>query len=68
MSNTNLKNEDILYYLAKSVRTGKKVKTVNIEKLGKHSDLILKHEDPLAYLKAYAVKRTKEEKRRLFVH
>ncbi|MDI6453803.1 IS1634 family transposase [Peloplasma aerotolerans] len=57
-----LKNEDILYYLAKSVRTGKQVKTVNIEKLGKHSDLILKHKDPLTYLKAYAKKRTAEEK------
>ncbi len=57
-----LKNEDILYYLAKSVRTGKQVKTINIEKLGKHSELILNHKDPLSHLKNYAKKRTEQEK------
>lgn len=35
-------NGDYNYYLAKSVRKGGKVSTVNLESLGKHSELLKK--------------------------
>jgi transposase len=59
---TTKTQSDTIYYLAKTVRRGDKVKTVRLENLGKHSELIKDHEDPLAYLKSYAKKKTLEEK------
>ncbi|PZM83727.1 IS1634 family transposase [Candidatus Gracilibacteria bacterium] len=54
--------DDIIYYLAKSVRTSKgTIKSVIVEKLGKHSELIKKYDDPYKVLKEYAKKRTFEE-------
>jgi len=59
---TTKTQSDTIYYLAKSVRRGDKVKTVRLENLGKHSELIKIHTDPLEHLKAYAKKKTLEEK------
>ena len=53
---------DTFYYLAKTIRVDKKIKTIRIEKLGKHSELIKKHDDPVTYLRAYAKQKTLEEK------
>ncbi len=45
------KNGDYIYYLAHSVRKGKKVTTVNLSSLGKHSELLAKYDDPYTELK-----------------
>lgn len=55
-------NGDYNYYLAKSVRKNGKVSTVNLESLGKHSELLKKYDDPFKSLKEYAKKKTLEEK------
>lgn len=55
------KNDKIIY-LAKSVRKEGKVKTVNIKKLGKLSELSLKYDDPIAYCKNLAKELTEKEK------
>jgi transposase len=53
---------DTFYYLAKTVRIDKKIKTIRIEKLGKHSELIKEHKDPVVFLRAYVENKTEEEK------
>lgn len=55
---------DILYYMSRSIRNGKKSTTKVVEPLGKHSDLIKQHPDDLIpYLKNYVLQKTLEEKR-----
>lgn len=56
------KNGDYDYYLARSVRKKDKVTTVNVESLGKHSDLLKKYDDPFKALKEYAKEKTLEER------
>lgn len=51
---------DYNYYLADTVRKNGRSSTVNIKSLGKHSELVLKHEDPYTFLKDYAKKLTVE--------
>lgn len=53
---------DKVFYAAKSVRKGGKVKTVNIIRIGKLSELALKHPDPVAYCRAYVRKLTEDER------
>lgn len=53
---------DIIYYLSKGIRKNGKPSTVNIEIIGRHSELIRVHSDPLAYCKQYAIEKTKNEK------
>ncbi len=53
--------KDTIYYLAKSVRKNGKVTTVNIETIGKHSELLKTHSDPFEYAKTYAKEKTVEE-------
>lgn len=53
---------DYHYYLAKSVRKGNKTTTVNVESLGKHSDLLKIYEDPFESLKLLAKEKSLEER------
>lgn len=51
--NYDRKSKDPTYFLQKGIRKGKKVTTVNIARIGKHSELLKKYDDPLAYAKEY---------------
>jgi hypothetical protein len=62
INRVKIANGDYNYYLAKSVRKNGKVSTVNLESLGKHSELLKKYDDPFKSLKEYAKKKTLEEK------
>ncbi len=53
---------DIIYYISKTFRKGKKTFTKNVLRVGSHSELIKEHEDPLCYCKELAIKMTKDEK------
>ena len=57
--------DNITYYLAKTIRKGKKITTKNFERIGTHQELLLKHPDPLKYCKEYAKEKTKAEKQDL---
>lgn len=55
------KAEDPFYYIQTGARVGKKVKTLTVAKLGRHSDLISKGiDDPLEYAKKELAKYQKE--------
>lgn len=60
----NKKAEDPFYYIQKTVRNGSKTKSVTVRKLGRHSDLVKDHEDPLAYAKEELGKCNEEERKR----
>lgn len=53
-----------IYYLSKSVRVGNKTTTKTVEKIGTHEEIekICGDMEPLDWAKAYAAKRTAEEK------
>lgn len=55
---------DVIYYLSKGVRRNGKCTTENIRQIGKHSELIKLHKDPLAYCREYAKQITLEEKKK----
>lgn len=52
---------DPTYYVQIGIRKGKKVTSKNISKIGKHSELLKEHHDPLAYARS-VVKKMNEEK------
>ena len=54
--------KDPTYYIQQGFRNGKKTTTKNIKRLGKHSELLLITDDPLAYAKN-EVKKMNEEYR-----
>ena len=54
--NYDRKSKDPTYFIQVGIRNGKKVTTKNIERIGKHSELLKITDDPLAYAK----KRVKE--------
>ncbi len=64
--NTTKTKTDIIYYLTKGVRVDGKVKTIRIETIGHHSELIKKYDDPMQYAKEYAKIKTDEEKNKNF--
>lgn len=45
------RSKDPIYYVQHGYRIGKKVTTKNIYRIGKHSELLKEHTDPLAYAK-----------------
>ena len=45
--------KDPTYYIQVGIRNGKKVTSKNIGKIGKHSELLKDHDDPLQYAKDY---------------
>lgn len=47
------KAKDPIYYMQMGIRNGKKTTTKNIKRIGKHSELLKEHDDPLAYAKQY---------------
>jgi len=49
--NYDRKSKDPTYFVQVGIRNGKKVTTKNIERIGKHSDLLKITDDPLAYAK-----------------
>ena len=50
------KSKDPTYFLQMGIRNGKKVTTKNIERIGKHSQLLNICDDPLQYAKDYVRK------------
>jgi len=57
------KSKDPMYFVQVGIRNGKKVTTKNIERIGKHSELLKQgHLDPLAYAKEYVKKYNKNIK------
>ena len=57
------KSKDPMYFVQVGIRNGKKVTTKNIERIGKHSELIKQgYDDPLAYAKEYVDKLNKNIK------
>lgn len=59
MYNKNAK--DPIYYVQIGIRQGKKTTTKNIARIGKHSELLRDHSDPLAYAREY-VRKLNEQK------
>lgn len=59
MYNKNAK--DPIYYVQVGIRQGKKTSTKNIARIGKHSELLRDHSDPLAYAREY-VRKLNEQK------
>ena len=52
----NTKAIDPTYYVQMGIRNGNKTTTKNIEKIGKHSELLNITDDPLAYAKDYVAR------------
>ncbi len=50
------KSKDPMYFVQMGIRKGKKVTTKNIERIGKHSELLKVTDDPLSYAKEYVKK------------
>ena len=55
-------SKDPTYFVQVGFRNGKKVTTKNIARIGKHSELLEKNDDPLAYAKAYVAQCNEEAK------
>lgn len=60
--NYDRKSKDPTYFVQKGYRNGKKTTTKNIARIGKHSELLLITDDPLAYAKEQVAKYNDEEK------
>lgn len=56
------KSKDPTYFVQKGYRNGKKTTTKNIARIGKHSELLLITDDPLAYAKEQVARYNEEEK------
>ena len=52
--------KDPIYYVQVGIRNGKKVTTKNIAKIGRHSELLKEHADPLAYAKSEVERMNRE--------
>ena len=50
------KSKNPTYFVQMGIRNGKKVTTKNIERIGKHSELLKTYDDPLAYARDYVKK------------
>ena len=50
------KSKDPMYFVQMGIRNGKKVTTKNIERIGKHSELLKISDNPLEYAKEYVRK------------
>jgi hypothetical protein len=54
--------KDPIYYVQQGFRNGKKTTTKNVERIGKHSELLKVTDDPLAYAKERIAKLNDEMK------
>ena len=61
--NYDKKSKDPTYFVQIGIRNGKKTTTKNIERIGKHSELLKITKDPLAYAKEVVKKRNEEYKK-----
>ncbi len=57
------KSKDPTYFVQKGIRNGKKTTTTNVERIGKHSELLLLTSDPLQYAKDRVKELNEQEKR-----
>lgn len=48
----NKNSKDPIYYAQIGIRNGKKVTSKNVRRFGRHSELLLTHDDPLAWVKS----------------
>ena len=55
--------KDPIYYVQQGFRNGKKTTTKNVERIGKHSELLKVTDDPLAYAKERIAKLNDEMKK-----
>lgn len=60
--NYDKNSKDPTYFIQKGYRNGKKTTTKNIARIGKHSELLMITDDPLAYAKEQVAKYNEEEK------
>jgi hypothetical protein len=58
--NYDRKSKDPTYFIQQGFRNGKKVTSKNIHRVGKHSELLLITDDPLAYAKEQVAKLNKD--------
>lgn len=56
------KSSDPTYFIQQGIRNGKKTTTKNVKRIGKHSEILKFHDDPLAYAKSEVEKYNKEFK------
>jgi hypothetical protein len=56
------KSKDPTYFVQQGIRNGKKTTTKNVLRIGKHSELLLIHDDPIAYAKSVVEKCNEELK------
>ena len=56
------KSKDPIYYIQMGIRNGKKTTTKNVERIGKHSELLAVDPDPLAYARRRIQKYNEEYK------
>lgn len=56
----NKRSKDPIYYVAQTIRNGKKTTTRTICRIGKHSELAVKCDDPLDYAKKVVAQYNKE--------
>ena len=62
------KSKDPMYFVQVGIRNGKKVTTKNVERIGKHSELLKQgHLDPLVYAKEYVKKIIRISKKRRLI-
>jgi transposase len=60
--NYDRKSKNPTYFIQQGYRNGKKVSSKNIKRIGRHSELLLITDDPLAYAKEQVEKMNKEYK------
>ncbi len=60
--NYDKKSKDPTYFIQKGFRIGSKTTTKNIARIGKHSELLMITDDPLAYAREQVAKYNREEK------
>lgn len=60
--NYDKKSKDPTYFIQKGYRVGTKVTTKNVFRIGKHSELLKKTEDPLEYAKKIVAEYNEKEK------
>lgn len=60
--NYDRKSKDPTYFIQRGVRNGRKVTTINVKRIGKHSELLAITLDPLAYAKEQVEKFNEEYK------
>ena len=61
------KSKDPTYFVQQGVRNAKKTTTKNIARIGKHSELLKKHSDPLKYAISEVERYNKEAEKTIYL-